>query len=146
MPGPGCVPTPGGPGPRGRGAGPEGFLVWGGAWSRGEAWSGRVAGGDPPPLRRLLLRAVRILLECILVYFSFANEKLLNWIEMLWYVENFYKCGILQCNFHLNNLVHWDLIWTWNKCCCTIHHISYIHIHHNIEYLAELFVSILISH
>ena len=37
----------------------------GGVWSRREgAWLGGVAGGDPPG--RLLLRAVRILLECIL--------------------------------------------------------------------------------
>ena len=39
----------------------------GGAWSRGGAWSQGLHGGDP---RRLLLRAVRILLECILVKFK----------------------------------------------------------------------------
>ena len=42
----------------------------GGAWSGGQGPGG--AGGDPLP-RRLLLRAVRILLECILV--SIFNER-----------------------------------------------------------------------
>ena len=46
--------APGGVPGAGRGPGP-----------RGGAWSWGVPGGDPP--RRLLLRAVRILLECILV-------------------------------------------------------------------------------
>ena len=45
----------------------------GGAWSRGVGvWSRGVPGGDPPG--RLLLRAVRILLECILVVLSFTSE------------------------------------------------------------------------
>ena len=68
----GClVPGEGVPGPRGdawsQGRGclvpggvvPVGLVLVGGAWSQG------VPGGDPPG--RLLLRAVRILLECILV-------------------------------------------------------------------------------
>ena len=67
-----CVcPRGGGSGP-GRVPGPGRGL--GGAWSwgclvRGEGglvWEGAVPGGNPP--KRLLLRAVRILLECILVY------------------------------------------------------------------------------
>ena len=53
----------------------EGCLVWGGSmvpggvYSRGSAWGGAWSGGlvETPP-RRLLLRAVRILLECILVF------------------------------------------------------------------------------
>ena len=56
---------------------PGGCLVQGGvsapggiAWSRGvSALGGGVPGGDPP--RRLLLQAVRILLECILVLVEF---------------------------------------------------------------------------
>ena len=50
---------------------PGGCLVLrgGGAWSRGVVHGPRgVHGGDPPG--RLLLRAVRILLECILVQSS----------------------------------------------------------------------------
>ena len=43
----------------------EGCLVPGGACLVGGVWSGGVPGGDP--LGRLLLRAVGILLECILV-------------------------------------------------------------------------------
>ena len=46
-------------------------MVRGGAWYRGEAWSRGGAwsqgGWRPPPPGRLLLRAVHILLECILV-------------------------------------------------------------------------------
>ena len=37
-----------------------------GAWSRGGGLVRGVPGGDPPPVR-LLLQAVRILLECILI-------------------------------------------------------------------------------
>ena len=48
-----------------RGGGAWSWVGWGGAWSWG------VPGGDPPG--RLLLRAVRILLECILV-----NEMLVQ--------------------------------------------------------------------
>ena len=50
----------GGPAPGGRGG-----LVPGGCLLRGGACSGGAPGGDPP--RWLLLRVVRILLECILV-------------------------------------------------------------------------------
>ena len=49
----------------------------GGAWSRGGACSGRsgpVGGTWWRPPRRLLLRAVRILLECILVYCAFVTQ------------------------------------------------------------------------
>ena len=65
------MPGPGGPGPRG-------CLIRGGTWSwgvpgpgvmpgpRGVPGLGGVPGGDPPG--QLLLRAVRTLLECILVY------------------------------------------------------------------------------
>ena len=52
-----------------RGAGcmvPEGMPGLGGAWSRGGSRS-RGPGGDTPPPGQLLLRAYRILLECILV-------------------------------------------------------------------------------
>ena len=49
--------VPGVPGPGGGG------LVRG---EGGLVWEGAVPGGNPP--KRLLLRAVRILLECILVY------------------------------------------------------------------------------
>ena len=42
-------------GPRGKVHGPGGCMVWGGCLA------------ETTPLRRLLLRAVRILLECILV-------------------------------------------------------------------------------
>ena len=40
----------------------------------GGVWSGGVPGGDPP--RRLLLRAVRILLECILVDFTKSHGRM----------------------------------------------------------------------
>ena len=55
VPGPGGVP------------GPRGVPSPGGVWSQGclVLGDGVVPGGDP---RRLLLWAVRILLECILVY------------------------------------------------------------------------------
>ena len=61
----GGVPGPGGAWSRG------GVCSQGGAWSRGVSAPGGVCsrgdpGGDPPG--RLLLRAVRILLECILVF------------------------------------------------------------------------------
>ena len=49
--------VPGVPGPGG---------VWSGGRGGGLVWEGAVPGGNPP--KRLLLRAVRILLECILVY------------------------------------------------------------------------------
>ena len=65
--------------PRGGGLVPGGCLVLGVVWSRGclvlggsgpgeggLVWERAVPGGNPP--KRLLLRAVRILLECILVY------------------------------------------------------------------------------
>ena len=50
-------------------SGPGGFLV-GGSGPGMVPGPGWVPGGDPPPppSGRLLLRAVRILLECILVY------------------------------------------------------------------------------
>ena len=90
----GGVPGPGGGGawsggvhgPRGV-PGPEGGGAWsrvgtwswggwcmvpgGGAWSQGGVWSWGVHGGDPPG--RLLLPAVRILLECILVQSSWSS-------------------------------------------------------------------------
>ena len=57
----GCLfPGVGLPGPGG--STPGGCLLLGDAWSHGGVWSR----GDPP--RRLLLRVVRILLECILVH------------------------------------------------------------------------------
>ena len=66
-----------------RGAGPGGCLVPGGAWSGGGAWSRGVPGGDPPG--RLLLRAVRILLECILVNFYESRKvmavELYRWLK-----------------------------------------------------------------
>ena len=46
--------------------GPGGCLVPGGAWCRGVPGAGGFPEETPP--RRLLLRAVRILLECILVF------------------------------------------------------------------------------
>ena len=73
------VPAPGG-------SGPGGCLVQGGACSRGGGvWSwggspgphprGKLRGirSSPPRPRRLLLRAVRILLECILVQHNFTQ-------------------------------------------------------------------------
>ena len=77
-----CPKGGGGAWSKGRGAWSGGCLVPGDAWSQGGAWSWGVPGprgtgsrperylvpggcGDPP--RWLLLRAVRILLECILV-------------------------------------------------------------------------------
>ena len=92
MPGPRCAWSRGGawswgvpgsrgvPGPGGGGClvpgglpGPRGCLVLGG-WVR--SWG--VHGGDPP---RLLLRAVRILLECILVTWVFHNSRLIRRIQ-----------------------------------------------------------------
>ena len=64
-----CVCPQGGPGPRGC------LLRWG-------VWSGGLTSGDlpPPPLpERVLLRAVRILLECILVNFA-LNFGLKNFV------------------------------------------------------------------
>ena len=79
VPGGGGVPGPGGSAPGGCLV-PGGGLLLGGAWSwvgllRGCVPSpgGVVPGGDTPP--RLLLRAVRILLECILVK---GKESLTN--------------------------------------------------------------------
>ena len=47
--------------------GPGGAWSWGCTWSGGGcAWSGVLV--ETPPPRRLLLRVVRILLECILVF------------------------------------------------------------------------------
>ena len=47
-----------------------GCLLWAGACSMGGAapWGCLLQGGGDPPSRRLLLRTVRILLECILVF------------------------------------------------------------------------------
>ena len=75
-----CLSTEGVPAPRGVPAFREGCLV-GGAWSGGR---GSAPGGVPAPggaclgglmetPGRLLLRAVRILLECILIYLSEQN-------------------------------------------------------------------------
>ena len=74
--------TGGLPGPRGL-PGPGGCLVLGGAWSLGVpgprgVWSGGwVPGGDP--LGRLLLRAVSIILECILVQEVMTFRVLTFW-------------------------------------------------------------------
>ena len=71
------VPGPGGvPGPRGCLV-PAGCLVWG-----RYLVPGGVPGGDPPG--RLLLRALRILLECILVL---ESATLLHKILMMNYLE-----------------------------------------------------------
>ena len=51
--------------------GPRGVPGPGGAWSREVPGPRRVCGEPPPPPERLLLRAIRILLECILVQFDF---------------------------------------------------------------------------
>ena len=84
------------PGPRGclvpggawsGGVWSRGWLVPGGAWSQGGAWSGSLVPGGclvrgvwrtshPHPPRWLLLRAVRILLECILVVSNETRDKL----------------------------------------------------------------------
>ena len=61
---PGGVWSQGGSGPTSGGSGPGGFWSHGGACSRGSGPGGGC--GDPPP-GHLLLRAVHILLECILV-------------------------------------------------------------------------------
>ena len=53
---------------------------WGGTWS----WGG-LPGGEPPP-RRLLLRAVRILLECILV----GKYKFIDTIYGLFVSESYH--------------------------------------------------------
>ena len=58
----GGVPGPMGVCSRSRVSGPGGNWSWGGAWSRGGAWFGAI----PPGW--LLLRAIRILLECVLVH------------------------------------------------------------------------------
>ena len=62
---------------RGGVPGPGGLPATGGVWSRGGLVLGgsgprEVPGGNPPPPGRLLLPAVRILLECILVLLCFT--------------------------------------------------------------------------
>ena len=76
-----------------------------------------------------------------IVNFSFANEKSLNWIKMLWCDAIFNKFMYnFAVHFYLNHLViYWNLIWTYNEFCCTIHHIFHI-----MEYFAKLFLPILI--
>ena len=60
--------------PRGRG------LLLGGAWSTGVcSWRGGV---EPSPLGRLLLQAVRILLECILVLMLRMNRTIKTVLEV----------------------------------------------------------------
>ena len=54
----------------------EGYLLWGGACSQGVTAPGE-CGGDPPASRRLLMRTVRILLECILVEKRISQSPLL---------------------------------------------------------------------
>ena len=68
-----------------------------------------------------------------------GHDKTLIWIEILWCEANFYKCRIFQCVFHLNHLANWNLTWTCNKFCCTVHHISHFHHRSIMEYLVELF-------
>ena len=65
----GCL-VPGVPGPGG--AWSQGCLIWGVPGPRGVSGGG--SGGDPPG--RLLLRAVRILLECILVMSNISHCNL----------------------------------------------------------------------
>ena len=75
VPVPRGVPGPGGPGPRGGGAWSWDGRIFSRPKTKGEVegiWSrhtlkGEVEGNWPGPPRRLLLRVVRILLECILV-------------------------------------------------------------------------------
>ena len=56
--------------------------------------------------------------------------------KMLWSYANFYKCRSLQCFlFQSSGKLKFDLNLWW--ICSTIYHIS--HIHHIMEYLAELF-------
>ena len=63
--------------------GPRGGLVRGGCLVPGGLVLGGVPGGDPPG--RLLLRAVRILLECILVCFFFSKTCVfLSQIKPIW--------------------------------------------------------------
>ena len=82
------VPAPGRSGPRGVPA--PGGLVPGGVWSWGDAW------WRPPG--RLLLRAARILLECIFVPFfilsflhSFFNSFILSIFLPLFYLPTHYS-------------------------------------------------------
>ena len=70
MPGPGGMLGPGGPGPREGVPGPgEGVPGPGGSGTGGAWWR---------PLRRLLLWVVRILLECILVFFHIFTSGTFN--------------------------------------------------------------------
>ena len=70
--------------------GPGGGACSGGVPGGGCVWSGGMPGGEPPP-RGLLLRTVRILLECILVwafFYFFINEQMdfKLWNEFsIWY-------------------------------------------------------------
>ena len=66
MPGPGGGLLPGG-------CLIPGGLLWGVSAPGGGVWSRGVPGGDPSPPGQLLLRAVRILLECILVIYVVAG-------------------------------------------------------------------------
>ena len=91
MPGPGGVLGPGGgvpgtgglPGPRGRGMpGPTGVPS-----PMGVPGPGGVPGGDPQ--RWLLLRAVRILLECILVHLKiYLNKSEPSHIKLMFRICN----------------------------------------------------------
>ena len=82
---------------------PGGCLIWGGAWSRevaGPSW-GLLPGGclaETPP-GRLLLRVVRILLECILVEFYLypISVFVLRISECVLFGTCF--CSHMSCNF-----------------------------------------------
>ena len=74
------------------------------AWSRGGACSRGEPGGDPPG--RLLLRAVRILLECILVYTAEFGLQT-QWLRYT--VQKFSYCRESDSDSNPNCQLHeWD--------------------------------------